>query len=290
MSGYGKRRLSLETVEEPSTKRAKFGLSDVTGEALTNGQDNSASYPTYMTQPQPLCLPQATPSPYVFRPEDIFQLQHVPQSQPILQPQAAPQPQHGFQPRHGFQPPPVPCPQSTLQPQSILATNTSIPRHEDEATDIDSVSEDEDEPEQTGPSIPSEAKGKRRATSPAPEEPNAKKGPSARSQRRAGMKNPGRDDRERDEVQDVGGQLFWRDPKTGEWRRAVYHNDIRAELIAAASALGAYTHQRKRGTRAHDETAFHPEQRDWTPERQHCKFSSQSLSPLPSMFEESCIV
>ena len=83
------------------------------------------------------------------------------------------------------------------------------------------------------------------------------------------MKNPGRDDRERDEVEEIEGQLYWRDPKTGELRKAVYHNDIRAELIAAASALGAYTHQRKRGTRAHDETAFHPEQRDWTPERQN---------------------
>ena len=287
MSGHGKRRLSLETLEEPSIKRQRLEEPDAK-EAFTNGQVDSASYPTYMGQPQATHHSSATPSQHVFHPQatpsqpihhpQATPTQHVSQPQHVFQPPNVLQPQHLSQPQpvHGSQP--VHVSQSISQPPPVSGINSSRPRPNDEAADTDSDSEDDNEPEKAGPSIQSQAKGKRRASSPAPEEPSAKKGPSARSQKRAGMKNPGRDDRERDEVGETGGQLFWRDPKTGEWRKVVYHNDIRAELIAAASALGAYTHQRKRGTRAHDETAFHPEQRDWAPERQHCKFCSKTFA------------
>ena len=266
MPEHRKRSLSPEDVEEPSVKRQRLGESDTTREGIIHEHANPNSSPPRMAQPQSISHPQATPAYNVLQPRHVFQPQHVRQ------------PQHDFQPRHGFQPGPVACPQPILQQQPISGNKKSSSQRPE--TDTDSGSEDDNESEEAGPSIPSQAKGKRRASSPAPEEPSAKKGPSARSQKRAGMKNPGRDDRERDEVEEIGGQLYWRDPKTGELRKAVYHNDIRAELIAAASALGAYTHQRKRGTRAHDETAFHPEQRDWAPERQHCKFCSKTFAPF----------
>lgn len=238
--------MSPEVAEEPSAKRQRHHEPDTTGEASINEQSYRL-YPTEFTQPSPFLHPQPNPS------------------------------------QNGFQPQPIPRPQQIPRPRPIDGANPSASRQDDEVTDADSVSKDRNVSEEgAGPNISSQATGKRRASSPASEEPESKRGPSARSQKRAGMERPGTDDKERGKVEEVGGRLVWRDPQTGELKKAVYHNDIRAELIAAASAHGEYTHERKRGTKDHDETSFLPEQRDWTPERRYWPRIRDNVSKLES--------
>ena len=49
------------------------------------------------------------------------------------------------------------------------------------------------------------------------------------------------------------------------WIPAVYHNDIRAELIEEAARYGHYDHPRHRGRGATDETSFLPAHKTWGP-------------------------
>lgn len=56
-----------------------------------------------------------------------------------------------------------------------------------------------------------------------------------------------------------------------EWREAVYHNDIRDELLAIASNNGRdqYDYPRERGMDWNDQTAFLAEHRHWRSEPEH---------------------
>lgn len=50
-----------------------------------------------------------------------------------------------------------------------------------------------------------------------------------------------------------------------KWVPAVFHNDIRAELIAEAALLGQYDHPRKRGVGDTDVTSYLPAHKTWGP-------------------------
>ncbi|KAL9122011.1 MAG: hypothetical protein Q9187_001436 [Circinaria calcarea] len=63
--------------------------------------------------------------------------------------------------------------------------------------------------------------------------------------------------------------LEWFDGQHSIWRPAVYHNDIREELLAAANKIGTYKFKRSRGTLEHDATAFHQDQKLWGLSRKH---------------------
>ncbi|MCJ1282964.1 hypothetical protein MMC26_002291 [Xylographa opegraphella] len=54
-----------------------------------------------------------------------------------------------------------------------------------------------------------------------------------------------------------------------EWVPAMYHNDIREELIEESEAFGDYDHPRARGLGADDVTSFLPAQKTWGIERQY---------------------
>ena len=86
------------------------------------------------------------------------------------------------------------------------------------------------------------------------------------------VRNPGADDKERGDIRyDEYGSLEWFDHREQRWIKVVYHNDIRAHLLARASNNGTrqYSSPRARGELPFDETAFHLEQQDWTSERAH---------------------
>ena len=53
------------------------------------------------------------------------------------------------------------------------------------------------------------------------------------------------------------------------WQPAVYHNDIRAELIEEASRQGEYDHPRERGLGDTDITSFIPSQKSWSAKQEH---------------------
>lgn len=116
-------------------------------------------------------------------------------------------------------------------------------------------------------------KGKRRASSPAPEEPSPKQ--SVRGQRRAELKDAGLNDKERGIVQEKNGQMYCMHPVDKTWVPAVFHSAIRAELIAAASARGSYSVERAGGSLDNDETSYLESQRD-------CEYNSEALSPVSS--------
>ena len=111
----------------------------------------------------------------------------------------------------------------------------------------------------------------KRASKPRPKsaEPNSDK--SARQLLRESMEDPGQNLRERGTVRNVDGDLQWV-ASDGTLVPCVYHNSIRAELIAEASKDGTTTYDvhRKHGNleyNATDVTAYHPEQRTWSEER-----------------------
>ncbi|MCJ1243999.1 hypothetical protein MMC30_001196 [Trapelia coarctata] len=67
----------------------------------------------------------------------------------------------------------------------------------------------------------------------------------------------------------VGGGLEYFQEETGSWVPAVYHNDLRSQLIQEASSRGKYDHERKRGKGVDNVTSFLMSQKSWGNERQH---------------------
>ncbi|KAL8967533.1 MAG: hypothetical protein Q9183_002874 [Haloplaca sp. 2 TL-2023] len=57
---------------------------------------------------------------------------------------------------------------------------------------------------------------------------------------------------------DGNEQLEWLDMARKEWRPAVYHSEIRGQLIGEAAQHGRYRFEMSRGKGEHDVTAFHP--------------------------------
>ena len=91
---------------------------------------------------------------------------------------------------------------------------------------------------------------------------------SGRQAKRSRLNNPGADDRERGQTRTArdGGMLGY-DPNTGAWVPAVYHSNIRDELLALTDSNGHYVHPRAQGTAANDRTAYLASQHNWGPER-----------------------
>ena len=94
---------------------------------------------------------------------------------------------------------------------------------------------------------------------------------SARQLRIESMVDPGQNVRERGTVRKVDGDLRWV-ASDGTLVPCVYHDSIRAELIAEASHNGtlSYDVPRRHGNldfNATDITAYHPEQKAWSEER-----------------------
>jgi len=67
----------------------------------------------------------------------------------------------------------------------------------------------------------------------------------------------------------VAGELEHYLESTETWEAAMYHQDIRAELIEEASRHGAYDHPRDRGLGDTDITSFIPLQKSWGEKREH---------------------
>ena len=100
-------------------------------------------------------------------------------------------------------------------------------------------------------------------------EPDSDK--SARQLRIESMVDPGQNVRERGTVRNVDGDLRWV-ASDGTLVPCVYHDSIRAELIAEASHNGtlSYDVARRHGNlefNPTDITAYHPEQKSWSEER-----------------------
>ncbi|KAL8705110.1 MAG: hypothetical protein Q9201_001755 [Fulgogasparrea decipioides] len=66
----------------------------------------------------------------------------------------------------------------------------------------------------------------------------------------------------------AGGNLEWFDPQQKSWRPAVYHKDIRQELIQLAANMGEWQVEMARGKDPLDVTAFHPAYAAYGPERE----------------------
>ncbi|KAL8737610.1 MAG: hypothetical protein Q9181_001511 [Wetmoreana brouardii] len=66
----------------------------------------------------------------------------------------------------------------------------------------------------------------------------------------------------------AGGNLEWFDPQQKIWRPAVYHKDIRQELIQLAANMGEWQVEMVRGKDPLDVTAFHPAYAACGPERE----------------------
>ncbi|KAL8785821.1 MAG: hypothetical protein Q9213_003128 [Squamulea squamosa] len=64
-------------------------------------------------------------------------------------------------------------------------------------------------------------------------------------------------------------ELEWFDPSEEVWRPAVYHQDIRKQLIEDADRLGKYRYRFARGKDKLDVTAFHPAYAQNGPERRN---------------------
>ena len=73
------------------------------------------------------------------------------------------------------------------------------------------------------------------------------------------------------EVKHIGGYLYQREPGFKEFLPAVYHTDIRRQLIDEASGGGRYRypHRRCRGTEKTNVTAYLRSNHDWTEDREH---------------------
>lgn len=82
------------------------------------------------------------------------------------------------------------------------------------------------------------------------------------------MQNPGHYGEKGEVRQTTSGAIEWKGPKDS-WVPAVYHNSIRQNLLAEASNNGArsYHFPREKGEAPFDETAFHPDQEEWNPNR-----------------------
>ena len=100
------------------------------------------------------------------------------------------------------------------------------------------------------------------SNSPAPQEE------SKRSQARGKMQNPGQYGEKGEVRQTASDAMEWNSPRDS-WVPAVYHNNIREHLLAEASNNGArsYRFPREKGEAPFDETAFHPDQEMWDPDR-----------------------
>lgn len=92
---------------------------------------------------------------------------------------------------------------------------------------------------------------------------------SARAQKRAKVVGEiGSDDKAKGLVRaGLNGLLEHYSDEAKMWMAAVYHNDLRAELIQEAARAGQYEHGRTRGAGTTDITSFLVSQRTWGPER-----------------------
>ena len=130
--------------------------------------------------------------------------------------------------------------------------------------------------------------------------------PSKRAEKLSTMGNPGKDEKEKGKVMtDALGHLRLVYPN-GDKQMAVYHNDIRQSLLDRARHHGTlrYSHERAKGRLAWDETAYHPEQKDWNDNRQNSNIRDNilnhlerrdyvcrdSLQNMQEWFEGDCIV
>ena len=111
---------------------------------------------------------------------------------------------------------------------------------------------------------------------PKPSDSEADEGQDAedhRSQRqkiRDRLEDPGADDKERGKVcNNEDGSLQWYDSRQMSWKAAVYHKDIRIQLLDIASQHGTRTYDfpRRQGKAPDDRTAFHAPHQHWSPER-----------------------
>ncbi|KAL8805662.1 MAG: hypothetical protein Q9182_001806 [Xanthomendoza sp. 2 TL-2023] len=86
---------------------------------------------------------------------------------------------------------------------------------------------------------------------------------------------------------DDGRELQWFDPAQETWRPAVYHQDIRKELIKDAARLGKYRHELAKGRQKLDVTAFHPAYVDNGPDRQNWPKILFQYQPTRADFEHT---
>ncbi|MCJ1257952.1 hypothetical protein MMC24_005780 [Lignoscripta atroalba] len=66
---------------------------------------------------------------------------------------------------------------------------------------------------------------------------------------------------------DIVGNLQWLDADSGEWKPAIYHEEIRVQLIARVNVFGTYRFERAARTLPNDVTCFHPGQAEWGEDR-----------------------
>lgn len=94
---------------------------------------------------------------------------------------------------------------------------------------------------------------------------------SARAQKRAKVVGEiGSDDKAKGLVRTgSNGLLEHSSDEAKTWVAAVYHNDLRVELIQEAAQFGQYDHARNRGAGPTDITSFLASQKSWGPERKH---------------------
>ncbi|MCJ1380677.1 hypothetical protein MMC17_003785 [Xylographa soralifera] len=78
----------------------------------------------------------------------------------------------------------------------------------------------------------------------------------------------GSNDKAKGLVRIHGGSLQHFLKSSEEWVPAVYHNDIREELIVESEAFGDYDHPRAKGLGEYDVTSFLPAQKTWGTARQ----------------------
>ncbi|MCJ1244001.1 hypothetical protein MMC30_001198 [Trapelia coarctata] len=92
---------------------------------------------------------------------------------------------------------------------------------------------------------------------------------SARAQRRAKVTGEiGSDDKPKGLVRyGLDGTLEHSADDSKTWVAAIYHNNLRAELIQEAAKGGKYDHKRNEGEGATDVTSFLASQKSWGPER-----------------------
>ncbi|KAG8533999.1 uncharacterized protein KY384_000841 [Bacidia gigantensis] len=144
-------------------------------------------------------------------------------------------------------------------------------------------------------------KGKRRETD------YSEGGISKRQQKLASLADPGKNEKEKGSVRNNrDGSLSWWNETAQHWAPAVYHNDIRQNLIERASQNGliAYQPPRESGELPWDETAYQPEQDDWNGDRNKSNIRDDILNRLDKagyvgrdddidtdfMFEGVCLV
>ena len=91
---------------------------------------------------------------------------------------------------------------------------------------------------------------------------------SKRQDKRSKLEDAGVDDKERGQIRKApdGGMLGY-DPSTDAWVPAVYHSNIRDELLALTDSQGQYAQPRARGPGTNDRTSYLPSQQNWGPQR-----------------------